>query len=79
VFAADGTYMAVQPYEEDDDTGFEWGTYSVSEGIVTVAIQKDIGASLLADESNTATFEASVDGNVMTVNIDDETVFLQRI
>ncbi|SMF21955.1 hypothetical protein SAMN02745866_01374 [Alteromonadaceae bacterium Bs31] len=79
VFAADGTYMAVQPYEVDDDTGFEWGTYTVSEGLVTVSVQKDLGASLLADESSTVTFSASVDGSVMTVNIDDETVLLQRI
>lgn len=78
VFAADGTYMAVQPYEVDDDTGFEWGTYTNSNGNVTVNIAKDIGASLLGDESSTASFSATVDGDVMTVNIDNETVFLQR-
>ncbi|WP_230537167.1 hypothetical protein WKI13_20820 [Teredinibacter turnerae] len=79
VFANDGTYFGVQPYEEDDDTGFEWGTYTFSEGVANVSINKDIGGSLLADESNDATFTAIVDGDTMTVDFYGDTVVLNRL
>ncbi len=78
VFADDGTYFAIQPYEEDDDVGFEYGSYTENSGQVEVNILKDLGGSLLGDGNDSASFTGAVSSDVLTLNFGDESVSFNR-